>query len=176
MGKKYSMRNILIAAIIAVFSISVSQSQTKVGVVDFVKVAEQLPEAMEFDKKIKDLQLKYSDTVRMRNQALIAKQEELQKQAAMMTDEMKQQKAMELQAEYAEIQRYQQEKLGNQGELIMMQNEFMIPFREKIVNAVAEVAKKEKINIVIDKNQALYSDDSLEITFTVIDRLKRGAN
>jgi len=169
------MRNLLIMAIVAAITCVSVQAQTKVAVVDFVKIAEQLPEAVEFDKKIKDLQVKYNDTIAQRQQALTIKQQELQKQAAMMTDEMKQQKSAELQSEYYEIQRYSQEKLGAQGELVRLNADFMVPLREKIVAAIKDVAKKEKINLVLEKNQILYNEDNLEITFTVIDKLKRGS-
>lgn len=167
------MRNLLITAILAIVSIVSVNAQTKVGVVDYIKIAEQLPEAVKFDKEIKELQKKIQDTIQMRNQQLQAKGAELQKQMTMMTEEMKQQKYVELQQEQMDIQRY-----GKEQEQMLMQrnNEFMVPFRERIIEAIEQVAKKEKINVVMDKTQLFYSDEALDITFTVIDKLKRGAN
>jgi outer membrane protein len=169
------MRQFLITAFLALIATVSMNAQNKIGVVDFIKVAEQMPEAIEFDTRIKNMQANYADTVQQRQAALMQKRDELQKQASMMTQDMMQQKQAEMQAELMDIQRYQQEKLGQQGELVRLQNEFMIPFREKIVKAIQDVAKKEQISVVLDKSQVLFSEDALEITFSVIDKLKRGS-
>ena len=55
-------------------------------------------------------------------------------------------------------------------------DEFLKPIREKIINAIKEVAKEEHLKIVLDKSNptVLYAEDSMDITFKVLDKIKRG--
>ncbi|GAB5465015.1 MAG: OmpH family outer membrane protein [Candidatus Kapaibacteriales bacterium] len=170
------MKNFFSIALIALFSAFISQAETKIAIVDFMKVAEQLPEVQDFNKDMQKQQGMYMDTLSQRQQQLEVQIAEFQKNSGMMTEEMKQQKTAELAASRQQLMVYQESKLGQQGELAQKQQKFLMEIRDVIVNAISEIAKKEKFNLVLEKSNALYSQDSMDITFTVIDRLKRGAN
>jgi Skp family chaperone for outer membrane proteins len=62
-------------------------------------------------------------------------------------------------------------------EMQLMREEFLRPIREKVKQAIAVIAKEEKLNMVLDKAAGivLYSDDTSDITFKVLDRMQRGA-
>ena len=74
------------------------------------------------------------------------------------------------------MMQYQEEKFGQQGELNKVREELLDPIRSKIRKAIEAVAKDEKIVLVVDKMAAIYSDTSIDITFRVIDKIKRGTN
>jgi Skp family chaperone for outer membrane proteins len=52
------------------------------------------------------------------------------------------------------------------------------PIREKIKTAIGQVAREEKYNFIFDKTEQiqilLYGDPTHDMTFKVIDKLKRG--
>ena len=54
----------------------------------------------------------------------------------------------------------------------------LAPLRDRIRSAITTVAKEEKYSFVFDKTESiqilLYGDPAHDITFKVIDRLKRG--
>jgi Skp family chaperone for outer membrane proteins len=59
-----------------------------------------------------------------------------------------------------------------------MSEEFMQPIRQKVSDAIAAVAKEEKLNMVLEKSLGvvLYSEDKADVTYKVLDRMKRGGN
>jgi outer membrane protein len=64
-----------------------------------------------------------------------------------------------------------------QGEAVAEQNRRMGPIRDKILKAIESVAKEENVSFVFDRtNDAmlLFADAKFDITYRVIDRLKRG--
>jgi outer membrane protein len=63
------------------------------------------------------------------------------------------------------------------GELYLKQEEFLNPIKEKIFDAIDKVAKEEGMNFVFDKAGdvvLLYADQEFDITYKVLDKLKRG--
>jgi Skp family chaperone for outer membrane proteins len=85
--------------------------------------------------------------------------------------QMKEEEA--LQAQNMQMVQYQEEKFGQQGELNRLREELLEPLRTKIKLAIDKVAKEEKIKMVVDKVMVLYSDTTIDITFKVIDTIKR---
>ena len=69
-------------------------------------------------------------------------------------------------------------KLGNDGELARETEKLLAPLRDRIKNAITAVAKEEKYSFIFDKTESiqilLYGDPAHDVTFKVIDRMKRG--
>jgi outer membrane protein len=148
----------------------------KIGVVDSEKIVMELPEALEADKLLKDLSKTYQDSLMKLDQNVKVLYQEYQSQSAMMTDQQKQAKEQIIVQLQQEMQAFNQEKFGQQGEIYQKRMELLKPIREKVTKAIEDVAKKEKITIVLEKNTGivLYSDNKYDITFKVLDLLKRG--
>ena len=76
------------------------------------------------------------------------------------------------------LQDYKQQKFGQpNGEYYVKQDQLMSPVKQKIFQAIEEIAKEEKMQYVLDKAGeviVLYADPQFDITFKVLDRLKRG--
>lgn len=109
---------------------------------------------------------------------LQSKLEDYQKQQGMMTDPKKKEQEQKLYEQDGQIKQLQQQKFGQGGEIAQQRDKIFAPVREKIVKAIQSVAKEEKMNFVLDKTPdvsiVLYADQQFDITFKVLDRLKRG--
>lgn len=147
----------------------------RVAVVEVETVLKELPEAIEADKKIKDIGQKWQDTLLKMRQDLQSKFEQYQKQKAMMTQDKQQKEEELLQAQQMQLLQYQEEKFGQQGEINSLREKLLAPIREKVKSAIETVAKKEKFQMVVDKLMVLFSESSIDITYTVIDAIKRGS-
>ena len=168
--------------IIAVLAFAVTpflhaQAQ-KTGFVNSTKIFQELPEAQEAQKKIDALTKPLQDSLEAKQKELRAKYDEYQKKEAMMTDAAKkaaQQEIMELEQKYNE---FRVDKFGNDGDLAKQTDKIIAPIKDKIIKAIAAVAKEEKYNFVFDKTEQvlvlLYGDPNHDLTFKVIDKLKRG--
>ena len=97
-----------------------------------------------------------------------------QKQEALMSAEAKKKEEESLNALRMRFLQYQETKTA---EVQQMRESFLRPIREKVQKAIADVAKEEKLTMVLDKavGVVLYSEDSADITFKVLDRMKRGS-
>jgi Skp family chaperone for outer membrane proteins len=104
--------------------------------------------------------------------------EDYQKKEALMNDATKrteQQKLIEMERQF---NAYRVEKFGAEGSVAKESEKLLSPLREKIKTAIAAVAKDEKYNFVFDKTEQVqilvYGDPTHDLTFKVIDKLKRG--
>ena len=168
----------MIYAALAVFALTVAtaSAQTtalKVGIVNSETVIKELPEAKDASAKLEAMGTKIQDTLRMMQQEFETKLESFRKAEAMMSGDAKKREEETLRNLQMRFQQYQQEK---STEVQTMREQFLGPIREKVSAAIAAVAKTETVSIVLDKVGAgvLYSDDKLDLTFMVLDKLKRG--
>jgi outer membrane protein len=112
-----------------------------------------------------DLQKSYADYQKLSQEKGI-KQDELQKNQKVVLE--KEQRA----------QQYQQSKFNQpNGEYFVRQEQLMKPVKAKIYAAIDEISKEENMQFVLDKAGdaiVLKADPQFDITFKVLDLLKRG--
>jgi outer membrane protein len=173
------MKKLLLLTLFVVLTVSFTTnvfSQLKVGIVDTETIIKEMPEAKEADLKLKELGKSYQDTLMSMQQDLQSKLEQYQKQKGMMPAEKQQEEEMALQALNQHMMQYNEEKFGQMGELAVLRDQYLAPIREKISKAIDKVAKSESINLVFDETSPslLYAEDKFDITFRVLDEIKRG--
>lgn len=156
----------------------VSAQTVKIGVVNAEVILKELPEALAASKTIEETGLKVRDTLQMMQKEFEARIENYRKQEAMMTADGKRKEEESLNALRTRFLQYQEEKLGNTGEIARMRESLLQPIRVKVNDAIAAVAKEEKITLVLDKvaGLVLYHEDKADITYKVLDKMKRGSN
>jgi len=173
------VKNIVFALVGVALCMTGTLAQTqKIGYVNSAKIFQELPAAQEAQRKIDALGKPIQDSLETMQKELQARYEDYQKREALLTETAKkseQQKLVEFQRKAEE---YRVSKLGNDGELARETEKLLTPLRERIKNAIAAVAKEEKYSFVFDKTETiqilLYGDPTHDITFKIIDRLKRG--
>ncbi len=152
----------------------------KIGYVDSQKIFEGLPEAKSAQEQL-DAKLKsWQDSL----DAMVGKFQEEYKayeaQQSMMAESAKEKKQKELLALQNDIQEYRNRVFGQTGEAAKMREKYLKPLQQKVLKAIEEVAKDEKINFMFDKIEEatimLYADTKFDYTFKVLDKLKRGEN
>lgn len=170
---KFAKYCILLGAFTALSS--VAQAQQKIGIVNNDVLIRQLPEAKAADEELTKISQKYRDTIETMQKDFMEAVEKYKKGQGMMTSDAKAKEEERLQAMQAKIQQYQEDKFtGVRSELNKKREEFLAPLRKKIEEGIKAVAKDESLQLVLDSQAALYFDDKLDITFRVIDKIKRG--
>lgn len=151
-----------------------SSATFNIGVVDVEAVVKEMPEAGVADKMLKDLQKKYSDSLQKMQEDLVKKVEQYQKQRAMMVADKQQKEEEGFRNTQAMLERFREEKFM---EINQKRDEYLEPIRAKVRKAIQEVAKEEGMSFALDKGSSavLFAEDKFDITFKVIDRIKRGA-
>lgn len=146
-------------------------SQLSFGVVDINMIVEQLPEAKDADAKLKEMQKELQDTILKMQDALQKKVDNYLKQKSVMPADQQQKQEQALQEEQQKMQQFYNEKLT---EIQNKREEFLEPIRNKVKTAIQLVAKEENLQLVFDKGSLLFSEDKYDITYKVLDKIKRG--
>ena len=169
----------IILLLVFIFAGSLSaQTAQKIGYVDSEVILNQYPEAIKAQSDLDALASKWSKTIDSLTADLQNAYNDFQKQSTNMTQEKQREVGQELVRKEQLIREFQQEKFGAQnGELYRRQEELLKPVKEKIFAAIEQVSKEEGIQFVFDKAGdvvLLYADATFDITFKVLDKLKRG--
>lgn len=172
------MRNYLVILFVLVGTTIFAQTAQKIGYVDSQIILTQLPEAIKAQSDLDALTKTWSDqldSMTLSYQQLLT---DYQKQAATMNDEQKLSKQQELIAMEQKILGFRNQKFGQpNGEIYLKQEEIFEPVKRKIYTGIEQVAKSEEMQFVFDKSGdivLLYADAAFDITFKVLDNLKRG--
>jgi outer membrane protein len=172
--KKY----ILVLTLVLTASVFTYSQEQKIGYVDSQVILTQLPAAIKAQgdlDALTNLWAKQLDSMTVAYQQGLA---DYQKQAGTMTDEQKLASQQELIALEQNIMDFRQQKFSQQsGEIYRKQEEIFEPVKQKIYDAIEVVAKEEGMKFIFDKSGdiiLLYADPAADVTFKVLDKLKRG--
>jgi outer membrane protein len=151
-----------------------ASAQVKLGFVNTETIVQQMPEFKDIDAQLKALQSSYQDTLRAMEINFKTRSEAYQKQQSMMTADARTKEEEQLRGIANQYQQYQQDRFGPQGTLAQRQAELIQPIREKVRSAIERVAKDEKLSGVMENSVMIYFDPKLDITFKVLDNIRRG--
>ncbi len=167
--------SLLLAGIVSAGS---ANAQQKIGFVNSSKIFQEIPEAKDAQKKLEALAKPIQDEIDRNEKAIQAKLDEYKNKESLMNDEAKKKSQQEIYDMDQKLREYKQEKLGNDGELAKKQDQILTPIKEKILKAIEKVAKEQRYSFVFDQTETvrvmLYGEQSADLTYKVIDRLKTG--
>ncbi|MDH4069284.1 MAG: OmpH family outer membrane protein [Ignavibacteria bacterium] len=167
-------RTVLAIAILALGLVPGTAEAQKIGFVVSPKIFQEYPDAMEAQRKMQDLERPLQDSLTAMAQDIQVRIEEFQQKEGMMNEAAKRAATQEIQTLQRRATEWSEAK---RRELIDKQEKILAPVRDKIKKAIEAVAKEEKYTFVFDKNETetlIYGDTTHDLTFKVLDRLKRG--
>ncbi len=171
------MKKYLIFILLLCGSTIFAQAQ-KIGYVDSQIILTQLPEAIKAQGDLDALTNLWSNQIDSMKLSLQNQYTDYQKQVATMTEDQKQLKQQEILNLEQQIYTFQNQKFGQpNGEIYQKQEEIFEPVKQRIYAAIEQVAQDEGMQFVFDKSGdiiLLYADSAFDITFKVLDKLKRG--
>ncbi len=169
------MKKILLAvfAVFACSSLAVTQSQ-RLAYVDSETILAQLQEAQDAKAAVDDAVKQWQDELDKMGKDLDSSVQDYQNKSALYSPQKKddeQKRLSDMQQKIRELQ------LKRQQDAAQLRDTKFQPIRTKVLKAIEGVAKEEGFTFVFDKlNQTvlLFADVKYDLTFKVIDRLKRG--
>ena len=148
-------------------------AQVRIGTVNTETIVAAMPQFKQIEERVTVLQKSYLDTLTaLKNQYDQVFQNYQQNQATMQQEARAsaEQQLMGLQQQF---QQYQQSRLGAQGYLMTYQNQLLQPVRELVISAIKAVAQQENLNAVMEESSLIYVDTNLDITFKVLEYIKK---
>ncbi|HPO54899.1 MAG: OmpH family outer membrane protein [Ignavibacteriales bacterium] len=174
--KKY----LFILTLVFLTTASFAQTSLKIGYVDSEVILKQLPEAIKAQGELDALINKWNDQIDSMGMALQTAYADYQKQMNTMPEAKKQEAQQKLVAQQQIVEEFRRSKFAQgTGEIYKKQEELLKPVKDKIFATIEIIAKEESMQFVFDKSGdiiLLYADSAFDITYKVLDRLKRGKN
>jgi len=172
------MKNFLSTLVLVAVLVFAAQTATakelKIGYVESEKVLKDMPEVTAAEQTMIDLKKKMTDELANLQKELETKYANYQKQKAMMTPEKVKSEEEAIQAMNQNLMKLQQD---GQSNLMAERNKLLKPILDRIKVAVQAVSKKQNLSFVLEKSQAnsiiLYADDDYDITYLVMDYIKK---
>jgi outer membrane protein len=147
----------------------------RVGFVNSAKIFQEIPEARAAEKQLEAFAKPVQDSLAMMQKSIEERIDEYQKKEAMMTETAKRTAQQEIQSLSGQARDYAQRK---DTELAQHREKVLGPLKDKVLKAIERVAKEERYTFVFDQTEQvqvlLYGDPNHDLTFKVIDKLKRG--
>jgi outer membrane protein len=152
---------VLAAFVFSVFGASVFADTAKIGVVDLQKI-------MQTSSQIKDIQKKLEKEFKPRRDKLIAMEanikadmEKFKRDSAILSATQKKDTEKKI---VGAQQQFERDGQQYQQELSTANNEAMEGLYAKVRAAISKVAKDDKYDLIVQKDAAPFSSDSLDVT------------
>ena len=151
----------------------------KIGYVDSEVILEQMPEYIKAQGDLQEFEKTWTDTLNQMTQAYQKAIADYKKTAATMTDKKKAEAENRIAGQEQDIQDLNKQKFAQgTGEYYKRYEQLLKPIKEKLVKGIEAVAKDEGMQYIFNKPQdALlipYADITFDVTYKVLDKLKRG--
>ena len=173
------MKKAIFLTILLLASVSLFAQNQKIGYVNTQTVMEQYPAAIKAQSDLQALVTEWRTTLANMQKELQSIAQEYQKKESTMNEKALTDARNDLLRREQEIQQFNNQKFNTQnGELVAKQAELMKPIEKKILEVVELVAKAEGMKFIVNKTDVntffLFADPEFDMTFKVIDKLKRG--
>ncbi|MBN2886484.1 MAG: OmpH family outer membrane protein [Chromatiaceae bacterium] len=164
----------LILTLPLLLSLPVQALAADLGYVDMQKVLDESRMGQQLQEELRASFESRGRAIAEEEQTIMQQQEQLERDAPLMSEDQVKKRRAELESR---IRAYQEEAGALQRELMQAQKEkgrtILVPARE----AVESIAKKHKLDMVIERGQIglLYIDEALDLTAEVIEQLDKAA-
>lgn len=171
------MRYLTLALGLVAFAAVAFAQAPRLSYVDSERIINDLPEAQAAQKDLEATIKGWQDQLQQMSDDFQKAVDEYQKKEAVMAPAAKETEQKRLADMRQKALDFQNQKLGQNGEAQQLRDKKLAPIREKILKAIESVAKEEGFSFVFDKANdilLLYADSKFDLTYKVLDRLKRG--
>lgn len=176
------MKNLSVVTLALLLALVGSVSaQTKVAFVNSATILRELPEAQQAQKELEEQVKVWQDELEKMGKQLQDDLEDYQKKQALLDPATKSAREKALQDLQQRAREFQFQKFDTrEGEAVKLREKKLQPIQEKVLKVIEVVAREESCAFVLDKVSeatiVLYADVKYDLTYKVIDRLKRGTS
>jgi outer membrane protein len=176
------MKNLSVIILALVLAIAgTTSAQTKVAFVNSGTILRELPEAQLAQKDLEAQVKVWQDELEKMGKQLQDDLEDYQKKQALLDPATKAAREKALQDLQQKAREYQMAKFDTrEGEAVKLREKKLQPIQDKVLEAIKVVAREEGAAFVLDRvtdaTIVLYADEKYDLTYKVLDRLKRGTS
>ncbi|PHS60683.1 MAG: hypothetical protein COB12_12820 [Flavobacterium sp.] len=141
-------KNLLLVSVL-ILGFTATQAQSKLGHINIQELVSAMPQTKQMEEDVKKAAMAYDADYAMQTDALQAKLQKYDQEAATQTDSENQKRALEVEEMKRKLELFAQ---GAQQELQKKQFDLYRPIEEKAQNAIKDVAAERGIIYVFDSS------------------------
>ena len=151
--------------------------ETNIGWVDSQYIFNQLEETrdaqIELEKKQRSLEAEFMDMVTKRDSLV----QDYQTKAPLMGPEMQKNKENEILNFEREIEMFQMQKMGPEGELYAFYAQLIAPIEKNILSAIEKIGNEKGYDYILDSSRGgiVHALDSHKLDEYVLEELRKGS-
>lgn len=166
------MKNLLIIFIGLVFGTQLSGQ--RFGIVDTELILAKMPDYSQAQKQLDQLSVQWQGEIESLNSETEALQKAYNAEKVLLTEKLQKERLAIIAKKEQEALELQRKYFGPDGEIFKKRQELIKPIQDKIYNAVQEVARKKKLDVVFNKSSdlvVLYNNKKADISDDVLEKL-----
>lgn len=170
-----SKRTYLLISAVFLLPALIVHGQAKIGYIDSQKILATYAPAVDAEKQLEAENKKWMDSLQKMETDFQTRQEELEKQSLLLSEEKKKEKTQELQQLALEAQQYQNEKWGEQGEYFKLREQLLKPIFDQINVAINVVGEDEGFHFIFDAvaGNLVFAKEEFDVTDKVLQILEK---
>ena len=144
------------------------------GYVDANFILTQMPDYAKAEDEINTLSKAWQEEIGKMKSEIQSMYDELKVEEVLLTKEMIDERKNKIITKEEALKEYQQKTFGYDGLLFLKRQELIKPVQDKIYEAIEDVAKQKKLQIIFDKSGdlvMLYTDPRYDYTDFVLEEL-----
>jgi outer membrane protein len=146
----------------------------RLAYVDTQKILSEIPEYSQAQNQINTLSADWAGEVDALRSEVDALEKAYQAEKVLLTPKLQEEREKMIDDKRQEALALQRQYFGPDGQLFKKRMELIQPIQDQIYNAVQEVAKRKRYDLVLDKSGAitlLYVSNSLDISGEVLEKM-----
>ena len=169
-----AFRPFLFVLLFALVQQSYAQRGVRLAYIDMDEILENVKEyktaATLLDKNVAN----WKKDIELKKMELIGREEQLQAEKVLLTQELIEDRKLELQLFRSEIIDLQTKYFGPTGDYIQQKNNLLKPIQDQVLSIVRQIAQERKYDFVFDRSSdlvMLYSAKNYDISNLVLQRI-----
>ena len=174
--KGNKVRNIWkIVVVVGLTITSIVWADIKIGYIDSNEIMTKFEEVRQVQVDLEKEQRRLQAEMESRIMQLDSLKQEYDRQRLLMSDSRRQEKEQDIVRSEQEVQRFQMDKFGPEGEIYQTQNQLLKPILAKIDEAIQSVGKKQQYDYIFDAvgGAIVYALDANNLTEDVLEELSK---
>ena len=153
-----------------------AQRGARIGYIDIEYILESVPEYKEAQKQLDGKVQRWKADIEKKSQEIDQMKLNLANERVLLTTELIEEREEEIKILEDEMIKYQQDRFGPNGDLMIQRRQLVQPIQDQVFNIVQEIAENKKYDFIFDKSAdvvMLFAAKRNDISETVLRSINR---
>lgn len=168
----------LVITLLSLFSVQAQQrvDGARVGYIDMEYILENVPAYQEANTQLEAKAQRWKNEIQKKQATIDQMKKNLSAERVLLTKELIDEREEEIEILEEELQKFQQDRFGPYGSLMVQRQNMAKPIQDQVLNAVQDIAQKKRYDFVFDKSAdvvMLFSSKKFDISDQVLRIINR---